>query len=67
LTRPAWLAASAATFCILVAVVARLPAVADGSTPAFKRGATLVEFFEFPKTTGDGADKAYADPAYPHP
>jgi hypothetical protein len=51
----------------LVAVVARLPAVADGSTPAFKRGATLVEFFEFPKTTGDGADKAYADPAYPHP
>ncbi|HJY18418.1 MAG TPA: hypothetical protein VJ353_12355, partial [Xanthobacteraceae bacterium] len=54
-------------FCILVAVAARLPAVAADSTPAFKRGATLVEFFEFPKTTGDGPDKSYADPAYPHP
>ncbi len=41
--------------------------MAADSAPAFKRGATLVEFFEFPKTTGDGADKAYADPAYPHP
>ena len=41
--------------------------IAADSTPAFKRGATLVEFFEFPKTAGDGADKSYADPAYPHP
>ena len=47
--------------------VARLPAVAAGPAPAFKRGATLVEFFEFPKIDGDGADKTYADPAYPHP
>ena len=34
-------------------------------TPTFKRGATLVEFFEFPATTGDGAAKAYAVPAFP--
>ena len=68
MTRPAWLAVAAAvTFGVLVAAFVRLPAVAAGSVPAFKRGATLVEFFEFPKTTGDGADKAYADPAYPHP
>jgi hypothetical protein len=67
LTRPAWIAASSVAFCILVAVVARLPAFAADSTPTFKRGATLVEFFEFPKTIGDGADKTYADPAYPHP
>jgi len=31
----------------------------------FKRGATLVEFFEFPATVGDGAGKRYAVPAYP--
>ena len=47
--------------------MARLPAGAFPATATFKRGATLVEFFEFPKTVGDGADKAYADPAYPHP
>ena len=40
-------------------------ATADTVTPAFKRGATLVEFFEFPATTGDGARKAYAVPAFP--
>ena len=67
MTRRLWLAAGVAAFCVLLAAVARLPAIAAGSPPAFKRGATLVEFFEFPKTTGHGADKAYADPAYPHP
>jgi len=67
LTWAAWRAAAAVAFCLLVAAAARLPAVAAGSTPTFKRGATLVEFFEFPKTAGDGADKTYADPAYPHP
>jgi endoglucanase len=54
-------------FCVFVAAFARLPARAAGPAPAFKRGATLVEFFEFPKIAGDGADKTYADPAYPHP
>lgn len=34
---------------------------------SFQRGATLVEFFEFPKTTGEGPAKRYADPAYPDP
>jgi endoglucanase len=38
---------------------------APKSAPQFKRGATLVEFFEFPATVGDGATKRYADPAYP--
>ena len=40
---------------------------ANTVTPAFKRGATLVEFFEFPKTVGDGALRAYAVPAFPDP
>jgi len=44
-----------------------MPAGAATPTPTFKRGATLVEFFEFPKIVGDGAAKAYADPAYPNP
>ncbi len=65
--RPAWLVAPAIAFCVFVAAFARLPARAGGPAPAFKRGATLVEFFEFPKIAGDGADKTYADPAYPHP
>src|SRR6202012_1968687 len=34
--------------------------------PTFKRGATLVEFFEFPATVGDGLAKTYADPPFPH-
>lgn len=67
MTRPGWLAATVAALGILVAAFMQLPTVAADSTPAFKRGATLVEFFEFPKTTGHGADKAYADPAYPDP
>jgi len=33
---------------------------AAGAAPLFKRGATLVEFFMFPPTVGDGAAKAYA-------
>jgi len=32
---------------------------------AFQRGATLVEFFEFPKTVGEGLAKRYAASAYP--
>ena len=48
----------------LVFFAAVAPAVA--TEPTFKRGATLVEFFEFPATVGAGAAKAYADPAYPH-
>jgi hypothetical protein len=43
------------------------PAVAAPAALTFKHGATLVEFFEFPKTVGDGAATAYADPAFPHP
>lgn len=37
---------------------------ADAATGVFKRGATLVEFFIFPLTVGDGAAKRYADPPY---
>jgi len=43
------------------------PAIAADGMPAFKRGATLVEFFEFPKTVGDGALRTYAEPAFPDP
>jgi len=67
LTRPAWFAAPAIVFCVLLAIFARLPPVAAGAAPGFRRGATLVEFFEFPKTVDAGAGRAYADPAYPHP
>ena len=52
----ALLAASVHTLC-----------AADTVAPTFKRGATLVEFFEFPATTGDGTAKAYAVPAFPDP
>jgi hypothetical protein len=38
---------------------------ADAATINFRRGASLVEFFNFPATTGEGAAKAYANPAYP--
>lgn len=37
------------------------PAAAAG----FKRGATIVEFFSFPATVGEGAAKTYADPPFP--
>ncbi len=65
--RLAWFAAPAIAVCISLAGFARLAGVAFASAPAFKRGATLVEFFEFPKTVSDGAEKAYANPAYPRP
>jgi endoglucanase len=70
--RRAWLAGVAfagVTFfgAALVAGFACLPSAAETPAPSFKRGATLVEFFEFPATAGDGAAKAYAVPAFPHP
>ena len=43
------------------------PAVAGTGALTFKRGATLVEFFEFPKTIDDGPYRSYADPAFPDP
>jgi hypothetical protein len=50
---------------ILVCGLASGPALANTAEPTFKRGATLVEFFEFPATVGEGAAKSYALPAYP--
>jgi len=68
LTRIGWPAACALAAGVFVAALAHLPASAtSAAAPTFKRGATLVEFFEFPKTVGEGADKTYADPAYPNP
>ena len=52
--------AAAAAFSTL-ALMPLLHANAAG----FRRGATLVEFLNFPATIGDGAAKAYANPAYP--
>ena len=66
LPRLAWRTAPAIAFCAFVAIFAQRPAGAINS-PAFQRGATLVEFFEFPTTIGDGADRTYATPAFPHP
>jgi endoglucanase len=62
--RRAWRALATAA---LGAAFFATAAIADPALPSFKRGATLVEFFEFPATVGDGAAKAYAVPAYPHP
>jgi endoglucanase len=41
-------------------------AFADFAAPAFKHGATLVEFFEFPAMVGDGAAKTYAATPFPN-
>jgi endoglucanase len=38
---------------------------ANAAEPVFKRGATLVEFFQFPQTVGESPTKRYVDPAYP--
>jgi endoglucanase len=58
-----WMALAALT---LIATSAALAATcAHAAEPVFKRGATLVEFFQFPATAGEGAAKRYADPAYP--
>lgn len=67
MTRRVRFAALAIAALPFVATLPRAGAVADVALPAFKRGATLVEFFEFPKTVDDGADKSYAERAYPEP
>lgn len=69
MARAARLCALAAATVIagtLVAETNALPAIAGSLTPSFKRGATLVEFFEFPAIVDAGAAKAYADPPFPH-
>jgi endoglucanase len=66
--RRAWLAlAGAALIAAFSVTPSTADPIADPALPAFKRGATLVEFFEFPAITSDGAARAYAVPAYPHP
>ncbi|HEX3936739.1 MAG TPA: cellulase family glycosylhydrolase [Xanthobacteraceae bacterium] len=70
--RPAWLGAAALGIAAVLVTFfpgsfAGAPAASLGPGQSFKRGATLVEFFEFPKSTGDGATKSYAEDAYPHP
>jgi endoglucanase len=61
-------------FTVVLMIVGGIVAAALGASaapgatlaaPAFKRGATLVEFFEFPATVGEGLAKRYADPAFP--
>jgi hypothetical protein len=66
--RRAWRALFGAALLggVFLAAIAATPANAANDLPTFKRGATLVEFFEFPATVGDGAAKAYAAPAFPH-
>lgn len=71
-TAPARTGMAALRLCLAaVATLIVLPACGVGSVNAaqisFQRGATLVEFFEFPKTVGAGLAKRYADPAYPDP
>jgi endoglucanase len=54
---------------IVVAVVALMIAAAmpsaDAGAASFKRGASMVEFFSFSATTGEGAAKSYVYPAFP--
>jgi len=47
---------------VALVVAAAVPAAAAAS---FKRGASMVEFFSFPATTGEGAAKSYVYPAFP--
>jgi endoglucanase len=61
LRRRLWLAGCAAIIWIFGTALA----FAGSTEPPFKHGATLVEFFQFPKTVGDGSAKRYADPAFP--
>jgi endoglucanase len=61
LRRRFWLAGCAAIIWIFGTALA----FAGSTEPPFKHGATLVEFFQFPKTVGDGPAKHYADPAFP--
>jgi endoglucanase len=60
------LAALAVVALTFVVYVAAKSATAESAAPTFRRGATLVEFFEFPETVGDGVAKVYADPPFPH-
>ncbi len=60
--RRLWLPALAIAACAIAAP----SGATEAPQPTFKRGATLVEFFEFPATVGDGLTKSYAVPAYPH-
>src|SRR5882724_7135712 len=48
----------------LAVVLAILIAGAGRAAAGFQRGATLVEFFNFPETTGEGTARAYADPPF---
>jgi endoglucanase len=59
--RQRWLVALAIAVLGIAAGAAR----GTAAEPGFKRGATLVELFQFPATTGEGLAKSYADPAYP--
>jgi hypothetical protein len=63
LTRRLWLAALTLIAWGLLAA----PVFAEDGMPTFKRGATLVEFFEFPKIASDDGLRSYADPAFPDP
>jgi endoglucanase len=64
--RGRWHAAIALFGAALAVGLGCLPSAANVAAPSFKRGATLVEFFQFPATTGEGSAKRYTDPAYPH-
>jgi hypothetical protein len=52
-------------FTAVAALALALCTTGATAAPGFKRGATLVEFFNFPKIVGTGADKTYANPPYP--
>ena len=60
MTRRLWLLAGAVAASLVTGMT-----FAKAAEPAFKRGATLVEFFEFPATAGEDPAKSYADPAFP--
>jgi hypothetical protein len=55
-----------AAFVLAGMIGVAVASAAYAAAPTFKRGATLVEFFEFPATEDNGLAKHYADPAYPH-
>ncbi len=69
-TRAAWLGVARWRFAAASPTLFREPCRSPRHRRArdsFKRGATLVEFFEFPKNDRRRRGQVYAEPAYPHP
>ena len=60
------LLARLAAIAVTAAALAAGAAIGDAGAAGFKRGATMVEFFNFAATTGEGPARTYANPPFPN-